>query len=76
MHPATTSVVYSDEERVFLQGVDRYRTEHNKSYLRATDYLEIVKGLGYELPPPPEIHVTQLGGVSHSGSPRKRKTGS
>lgn len=38
---------YTDEDRRFLIACERYRQQSGKKFLAATDYLKILKGLGY-----------------------------
>lgn len=38
---------YTDEERIFLMAVDRWRRLHQKKFLDAVDYLHIAIDLGY-----------------------------
>lgn len=38
---------YSDEEEEFLRAVDRWKTRKGKKFLLATDYLKILKDLGW-----------------------------
>jgi hypothetical protein len=38
---------YTAEECAFLRAVDRYRIQHRFRFLAASDYLKILKALGY-----------------------------
>lgn len=40
--------LYTDEEREFLHACDRFRERYHRRFLYATDYLEIIKELGYK----------------------------
>ncbi len=39
---------YDDEEKEFLRTVDAFRTKKGKKFLLATDYLKVLKSLGWE----------------------------
>jgi hypothetical protein len=45
--------LYDDEQREFLAACDRYRRAKHKLFLAATDYLEVLKSLGYRRPEQP-----------------------
>jgi hypothetical protein len=38
---------YTAEECAFLRAVDRYRVRHGYRFLAASDYLKVLKSLGY-----------------------------
>jgi hypothetical protein len=42
--------LYDDEQREFLVACDRYRRAKHKLFLTVTDYLEVLKSLGYRRP--------------------------
>jgi hypothetical protein len=42
--------LYDDEQREFLAACDRYRRAKRKVFLVATDYLAVLKSLGYRRP--------------------------
>lgn len=50
--PATGNRLYTEEESLFLKACECFRTSHGRRFLRATDYLQILKALGYEAATP------------------------
>jgi hypothetical protein len=44
------SRIYDDEQREFLAACDRHRRQKHKVFLTATDFLEVLKSLGYQRP--------------------------
>ena len=46
-HPATSEQGYTDEDRRFLTAVQDYQGRTGRKFLMATEYLAILKGLGY-----------------------------
>lgn len=47
--PATGERWYTEEEDIFLKSCECYRIVCRKRFLRATDYLKVVKCLGYRV---------------------------
>jgi hypothetical protein len=42
--------LYDDEQREFLAACARYRRQNHKVFLAATDFLAVLKSLGYRRP--------------------------
>jgi len=42
-----TGLIYNDDDTEFLMAVDKYKTENKISFLHVTEYLAILKSLGY-----------------------------
>jgi hypothetical protein len=42
---------FTEEETTFLRAVEAYRSRHHRRYLTATEYLHVLKSLGYRSPP-------------------------
>lgn len=51
-HPATSERAYEDDETEWLAAVARYQAETGRKFLLATEYLKILKSLGYSKEPP------------------------
>ena len=46
--PTTSQKEYTNEQVVFMKAVELYQKKTNRKFLTTTEYLDIVKSLGYK----------------------------
>lgn len=47
-HPASSDLIYSDDEVEFLRAVEAYRRENRRPFPSLRELLAVLKSLGYE----------------------------
>jgi len=50
--PVTSERIYSDEEFEFLRAMERFQAETGTRWPTVSQYLDVLKSLGYERPTP------------------------
>lgn len=49
-HPETAGREYSDDESEYLRACEEYRVRYQIRFMSATDYLHVLRSLGYAKP--------------------------